>query len=238
MVGVMLCREFREGIASRTESSNCLPNPMTKEGPNSIPLGGRDATVFRPSGTAFLTALRRNAAASAVLLIFVFAQFYRVRNSPEGQLVTGLALVAVVLLALGWQWLYLINAQIILEGDTLQYRNRWGSARIFPLADVSGLAMRSLQQLGPSRPISYVIVYGHNHRTLFRLVRAFWADADLLDLSRRIGGRQEEVATTASRLDKEFPGSRPFWDRHATWIVVVAAVVVVVGIIVFSPPTR
>jgi hypothetical protein len=39
-------------------------------------------------------------------------------------------------------------------------------------------------------------------------------------------------------LDKEFPGSRPFWDRHATWIVVLAAVVVAVGIIVFSPPTR
>jgi hypothetical protein len=211
---------------------------MTKEGPTSIPLGGRDATVFRPSGPAFLTALRRNAAASAVLLIFVLVQFYRVRNSPEGQLVTGLALVAVVLLALGWQWLYLINARIILDGDTLKYRNRWGSQRIFPLTDVSGLAMRSLQQLGPSRPISYVILYGRNHRTLFRLLRAFWADADLLDLSRRIGGRQEEVATTASRLDKEFPGSRPFWDRHATWIVVLAAVAVVVGIIVFSPPTR
>jgi hypothetical protein len=211
---------------------------MTREGPNSIPIGGRGATVFRPSGPAFLTALRRNAAASAVLLIFVLVQFYRVRNSPEGQLVTGLALVAVVLLALGWQWLYLINARIILDGDTLKYRNRWGSQRIFPLTDVSGLAMRSLQQLGPSRPISYVIVYGRNHRTLFRLLGAFWADADLLDLSRRIGGRQEEVATTASRLDKEFPGSRPFWDRHATWIVVLAAVAVVVGIIVFSPPTR
>lgn len=211
---------------------------MTKGGPNSIPRGGRDATVFRPSGPAFLIALRRNAAPSAVLLIFVVAQFYRVRNSPEGQLVTGLALVAVVLFAMGWQWLYLINARIILEGDTLKYRNRWGSQRTFPLTAVSGLAMRSLQQLGPSRPISYVVVYGRDHRTLFRLLRAFWADADLLDLSRRIGGRQEEVATTASRLDKEFPGSRPFWDRHATWVVVLAAVAVVVGIIVFSPPTR
>ena len=211
---------------------------MAREDSNSGSLGGPDLTVFRPSGPAFLTALRKNAAASVVLLIFVVVQFYRVRNSPEGQLVTGLALVAVVLFALGWQWLYLMNARIILDRDTLKYRNRWGSQRTFPLADVSGLAMRSVQQLGPSRPISYVIVYGHNHRTLFRLLRAFWADADLLDLSRRIGGRQEEVATTASRLDKEFPGGRPFWDRHATWIVVLAAVVVVVGIIVFSPPTR
>jgi hypothetical protein len=211
---------------------------MAKARRNSVPVGGRDATVFRPSGTAFLTALRKNAAASAVLLIFVVAQLYRVRNSPEGQLLTGLALVAVVLFALGWQWLYLVNARIILEGDNLMYRNRWGSQRIFPLADVSGLAMRSLQQLGPSRPISYVIVYGKNHRTLFRLLRAFWADEDLLALSRRIGGRQEEVATTASRLDKEFPGSRPFLDRHAMWIVVVAAVAVVLGIIVFTPATR
>jgi hypothetical protein len=211
---------------------------MAKARRNSVPVGGRDATVFRPSGTAFLTALRKNAAASAVLLIFVVAQLYRVRNSPEGQLLTGLALAAVVLFALGWQWLYLVNARIILEGDNLMYRNRWGSQRIFPLADVSGLAMRSLQQLGPSRPISYVIVYGKNHRTLFRLLRAFWADEDLLALSRRIGGRQEEVATSPSRLDKEFPGSRPFLDRHAMWIVVVAAVAVVLGIIVFTPATR
>ncbi len=172
------------------------------------------------------------------MLIFVVAQFYRVRNSPEGQLVTGLTLVGVVCWPWGWQWLYVVNARIMLDRDTLKYTNRWGTQKVFPLVDVSGLAMRSLQQLGPSRPIRYVVVYDRNHRTLFRLLRAFWADSDLLDLSRRIGGRQEEVATTASRLDKEFPGSRPFWERHATWIVVLAAVAVVVGIIVFSPRTR
>ncbi len=31
---------------------------------------------------------------------------------------------------------------------------------------------------------------------------------------------------------------RAFWEQHVVWIVVLAALALVVGIIVFSPPTR
>jgi len=200
---------------------------------------GLEATVFRPSAARLLAALRINAAASAVLLFFVAAQIYRVRNSPEGQLITGAVLGGVIVFAFLWQWLYLVNARITLDTDTLKYTNRWGSQKVFDVADVGGLAMRSLQQLGPGRPIQYVIVYGKNHhRTLLRLSRAYWSDSDLLDLGQRLGGRQEEVSTTGSRMDSEYPGSRAFWEQHIAWIVVLTALALVVGIIMFSPPTR
>jgi hypothetical protein len=211
----------------------CRPTPVPST------LRGSEAAVFRPSAARLLTALWINAAASAVLLFFVAAQLYRVRNSPEGQLITGAVLVGVILFAFVWQWLYVANARITVDTATLKYTNRWGSQKTFSLADVGGLTMRSLQQLGPSRPIQYVIVYGKDHhRALFRLSRAYWSDSDLLDLGRRLGGRQEEVSTTGSRLDSEFPGSRAFWERHAIWIVVLAALAVVVGIIALTPPTR
>ncbi len=200
---------------------------------------GPEAAVFRPSAARLLAALKINAAASSVLLFFVALQLYRVRNSPEGQLITGALLVGVVLFAFVWQWLYVANARIALDTQTLKYTNRWGLQKTFDCGDVGGLTMRSLQQLGPSRPIQYVIVYGKgHHRTLFRLSRAYWSESDLLDLGRRLGGGQEEVSTTGSRLDREFPGSRPFLERHAIWMVVLAALAVVVGIIVFTPPTR
>jgi hypothetical protein len=211
---------------------------MTKARSEPLSAGGTDATLFKPSSPAFLAALGKNAAASAVLLIFVAAQIYRVRNSPDGQLVTVITLVGVVLFALGWQWLYLANARINVDRNTLTYTNRWGAKKVFQLADVSGMAVRSVPQLGPGRPIQHAIIYGRNHRTLFRLLKAYWAESDLLDLGRRLGGHQEEVATTASRLDSEFPGSRSFWERHATWIVILAALAVVVGIIALTPPSR
>ncbi len=210
-----------------------------KAGPERLSAEVPDAVVFRPSAARLLAALRINAAASAALLFFVAAQLYRVRNSPEGQLITGAVLVGVVLFAFVWQWLYVANARITVDTDTLKYTNRWGLQKTFNRGDVGGLTMRSLQQLGLSRPIQYVIAYGKgHHRTLFRLSRAYWSDSDLFDLGRRLGGGREEVSTTGSRLDREFPGSRAFWERHAIWIVVLAALAVVVGIIVFSPPTR
>ena len=71
--------------------------------PEPIPGESREVSVFRPSAGLLLAALRNNAAASAVLLIFVVAQLYRVRTSPQGQLITGAVLVGVILFAVVWQ---------------------------------------------------------------------------------------------------------------------------------------
>src|SRR6266849_1003637 len=120
----------------------------SKAGPAHLSAEGPEAAVVRPS---------------AALLFFVAAQLYRVRNSPEGQLITGAVLVGVILFAFVWQWLYVANARITVDTDTIKYTNRWGSQKTFNRGDVGGLTMRSLQQLGPSRAIQYVIVYGKDH---------------------------------------------------------------------------
>ena len=103
--------------------------------------------------------------------------------------------IAVMALA---AWLFLTEAEIVVDQSTIAKRNLIGIWRHAPLTDVAGIGFRRIG-------IKHVgIVYGRDRRCIFWITSNVWDRDGLEALAQRLGGSSVERASTYTEINSEF----------------------------------
>jgi len=139
--------------------------------------------------------------------------------------------IAVMCLA---AWLFLAEAEIVVDDTTVAKRNLFEIWRRAALAGVAGIGFRRIG-------IKHVeIVYRRDRRSIFWITSNVWDRHGLEALAQRLGGSSVERASTYTDINREFPGTFPQWftcyERHPMWtiglLVIGVLVVCVLGMMV------
>lgn len=122
-----------------------------------------------------------------------------------------------VLLAAIWYGLYFRSVVIKIDPVNVWLVDVLGRTRLVPRGQLTGVALRGIVWPGILvAPQEVAIVYRKDHRSVFKLRRLFWGPDQILKLRQIIGhGHSLEFKTVyAADLEKEFPGSLAWWERH------------------------
>jgi hypothetical protein len=125
-----------------------------------------------------------------------------------------------VLLAIIWYGLYLRNVVIKIDPVNVWLVDIFGRTRAVLRGQLTGVALRGIVWPGILvAPQELAIVYRNDHRCVFKLRRLFWGPDQILQLRQVIGhGHSLEFKIVyAADLEKEFPGSLAWWERH-NWV--------------------
>jgi len=112
------------------------------------------------------------------------------------------------------------NARIEIDSSTILIIDWLGRTRILQRRELVGTALRGVLWPGIPPPAQEVaILYGTDHRCLLKLRRLYWGGEQILKVRAIIGhGHTLQFKKTyASDLEREFPGSLAWWERH-NWV--------------------
>src|SRR5437879_12639580 len=169
---------------------------------------GRSPLVVRQSSSR----LARTVRASILIGLPTFGLIALVQlwKYPIENGIAYVGTIAVMALA---AWLFLTEAEIVVDQSTIAKRNLIGIWRHAPLTDVAGIGFRRIG-------IKHVgIVYRRDRRCIFWLTSDVWYRDGLHELAERLGGSSVERASTYTDITREFPGTCPrsqaFYARHS-----------------------
>ena len=173
---------------------------------------GRSRLVVRPSSSR----LARTVRASILIGLPTFGLIALVQlwKYPIENGIAYVGTIAVMALA---AWLFLTEAEIVVDGTTIAKRNLFGIWRRAALTDVAGIGFRRIG-------IKHVgIVYRRDRRCIFWITSNVWDRDGLQALAQRLGGSSVERASTYTDINREFPGTFPRWlafyERHPIWTI-------------------
>jgi hypothetical protein len=192
-----------------------------------------DEVRIRPSWNRLRTHLLgiRGLVVAGIGLLLV-AQIAAFHNSGVPSLmITTAALLGVVSFAVIWHGLYVLNADVFIDGERLCWRTRTGRLRCHPRSDIKGVAFRSIRWASGTRSHDVVLIYDGDRHCLVRLPREYWSDQELTRMHRAIsrGGAPTGPVVTARELGAEFPGAVAWWEQHnvVTGLLLACALIVV-----------
>src|SRR6266487_130373 len=183
---------------------------------------------LRPSASHYLHSRRAHAGQAIPMLALVAGNVFvvvhsggttRARWLEIAATVAGLALVATLLLFL--------RTKVVIDDGGLTLVRAFLPSRRFAHSEISGVASRTVKW--NAADLEYAIVYGRGNRCLWRARRDLWSAATIQVVVQRYGHGHASGAERVDsvRLESEFPGSVPLWERHP-WVVASVGVITVV----------
>jgi ABC-type iron transport system FetAB permease component len=168
------------------------------------------------------------------VVLLVIIQSRGVVHSSSDAILASFVIGSVVLLAISY-FLSAVVARVVVDGNTVQVRDRLGRHRRFARAEISRAAMRSISAptvYGPSQPTAFLLV-SRDGRCLVRLPESDYGTEALERLTTTLGLTWPHTEHASLRaINHEFPGAYVF--DYQTIVVAIVILVVALAIAAFA----
>jgi hypothetical protein len=176
--------------------------------------------AMRPTRAAFFRAAGLRFVGFAGVIIVLAIQLYLSKGKLGATAVVLPALAVLTVFAAMWHVLYLANVRVEVGDERVMWADRFGRRRVRARTDIAGLAGRAVTWDGvPAPPTTVFVMYDKRHRAIAVFPAVYWDKPQMQALKDALGlaGQLHAKEVDVKVLDREFPGSVPFWQRH-NWL--------------------